>query len=74
VKPTHIKAYIQSKTYEFPLTTQIARDFMAIPVTLAPSGVFIVSPAINIKETDTNYKWERTICIMFTVVGTLSKE
>jgi hypothetical protein len=35
--PKHVKGYIQSKAYEFPLITQIARDFMAIPVTLATS-------------------------------------
>ena len=35
--PEHVKAYMQSKAYEFPLITQIARDFMAIPATSAPS-------------------------------------
>jgi zinc finger BED domain-containing protein 1 (E3 SUMO-protein ligase ZBED1) len=35
--PDKIKAYMQSKAYEFPIITQIARDYLAIPATSAPS-------------------------------------
>jgi hypothetical protein len=35
--PEELKAYMQSKVYDFPIVTQIARDFTAIPATSAPS-------------------------------------
>jgi hypothetical protein len=35
--PNEAKAYMQSKAYEFPIITQIARDYLAIPATSAPS-------------------------------------
>jgi hypothetical protein len=35
--PEEQKAYMQSKAYDFPIITQMALDFMAIPATSAPS-------------------------------------
>jgi hAT family C-terminal dimerisation region len=35
--PEEQKAFIQSKIYDFPIITQIVRDFTAIPATSAPS-------------------------------------
>jgi hypothetical protein len=35
--PDIVKVYMQSKVYEFPIITQIARDYLAIPATSAPS-------------------------------------
>jgi hypothetical protein len=35
--PDIVKVYMQSKVYEFPIITQIARDYLAIPATPAPS-------------------------------------
>jgi hypothetical protein len=35
--PEELNAYMQSKVYDFPIVTQIARDFTAIPATSAPS-------------------------------------
>ena len=35
--PEEQQAYMQSKVYDFPIITQMARDFQAIPATSAPS-------------------------------------
>jgi hypothetical protein len=35
--PEQLTAYMQSKIYDFPIITTIARDYMAIPATSAPS-------------------------------------
>jgi hypothetical protein len=35
--PQQLTTYMQSKIYDFPIITQIARDYMAIPATSAPS-------------------------------------
>jgi hypothetical protein len=32
-----VKEYIQSKAFDFPIITTIARDYLSIPVTSAPS-------------------------------------
>ena len=35
--PEEVKIYMQSKVFDFSIITEIARDFLAIPTTSAPS-------------------------------------
>jgi len=49
--PQQLTTYLQSKIYDFPLITQMARDYMAIPATSAPSErVFSVTGNLITKK------------------------
>ena len=46
-----VRLYIQSKVYDFPIITEIARDFLAIPATLVPSKrVFSLTGNLILKK------------------------
>ena len=61
--PKEVKIYIQKKVFDFPIITEIARDFLAIPATLAPSKqVFsLASNLISKKRTRVTSKNVRYI-------------
>ena len=49
--PEEVRLYIQSKVYDFPIITEIARDFLAIPTTSALSKlVFSLTSNLILKK------------------------
>jgi hypothetical protein len=61
------KAYMQSKAYDFPIITQMARDYHSIPPMSAPSER-VFSVAGNLIPTSENVWY---VCIMLEALGNI---